>query len=183
MAVTTRLGLFKPAGTDLVDRVADLNNNWDLIDSKAGRVVCTSATRPTGGNLYNGLPIYETDTGNFYTYDSGAAAWKAETAFNGTSKVSISANLELGWGSIATATNASGDIGSMGLLVAAMSWSTCYMFLLMNGDGITRANCHGANTSSTFPAAGGINTRWWLANTGAVVASASVRWNFIAVGK
>lgn len=35
--------------------------------------VCTSTTRPTGGALFTGLAIYETDTKRFYIYDG--AAW------------------------------------------------------------------------------------------------------------
>lgn len=35
--------------------------------------VCTSGTRPTGGSLFAGLAIFETDTKRFYIYDG--AAW------------------------------------------------------------------------------------------------------------
>lgn len=32
-------------------------------------IVCTSSTRPTGGSLFEGLGIYETDTDRFYMYN------------------------------------------------------------------------------------------------------------------
>lgn len=59
---TTRLGLTKPATTDLVDVVVDLNTPYDVIDSVIPFVVCTSTTRPSVP--YKGLAIYETDTHN-----------------------------------------------------------------------------------------------------------------------
>lgn len=37
--------------------------------------VVTSGTRPTGGSLFNGLAIYETDTKRFYIYDSATTTW------------------------------------------------------------------------------------------------------------
>ena len=71
---TTRLGLFKPdpdpvTGDD-VD-VVDLNDNSDRIDGNIGYVVCTSGTRP--GTPWQGMPIYETDTGFCYVWTG--AAW------------------------------------------------------------------------------------------------------------
>lgn len=67
--LTTKLKLFKPGNTDIVDNVADLNNNFDTIDINIGSIICTSTTRPTGGSLFAGLGIYETDTGFEYIYD------------------------------------------------------------------------------------------------------------------
>lgn len=37
--------------------------------------VCTSTTRPAGAQLYNGLTIYESDTGLIYVYLTGTSAW------------------------------------------------------------------------------------------------------------
>lgn len=65
---TSRLVLRKPGGSDNVNEVLDLNNNWDIVDLNAGFRVCTSATRP--GTPYQGQQIYETDTKNRY-YWSG----------------------------------------------------------------------------------------------------------------
>jgi hypothetical protein len=64
---TTRLGLFKPdpdpiTGDD-VD-VTDLNDNADAMDSAVGYILCTNATRPA--SPWQGMPIYETDTGRAY---------------------------------------------------------------------------------------------------------------------
>lgn len=66
---TTKLALFKPASTDTVDNAVDLNNNWDKIDTQLPFQIVTSTTRPTGGNLYAGQKIYETDTGLYVVYD------------------------------------------------------------------------------------------------------------------
>lgn len=66
---TTRLGLTKPAGSDVVD-VAVLNANADKIDAAVGIVVCTSTTRPT--SPFTGQQIYETDTKQLQTYTGSA---------------------------------------------------------------------------------------------------------------
>jgi hypothetical protein len=72
--LTTRLKLFKPANTDAVDVDVDLDQNYDKIDAAAGLTICTSSTRPSGGSLYSGLTIYETDTNLVYCYDG--ATWQ-----------------------------------------------------------------------------------------------------------
>lgn len=59
---TTKLGLRKPATTDLVTVGTDLSGNFDAIDAAAGDVVCTSATRPA--TPWSGQTIFETDTGS-----------------------------------------------------------------------------------------------------------------------
>jgi hypothetical protein len=56
---TPRLALTKPAGTDLVS-LADINANYDKLDTNAGIFLCTSVTRP--GTPYSGQLIFETDT-------------------------------------------------------------------------------------------------------------------------
>lgn len=69
---TTRLGLTKPASTDLVD-VAVLNTNFDKTDAAAGAYVCTSTTRPA--TPYAGQIIYETDTDQSFVWDSATSTW------------------------------------------------------------------------------------------------------------
>lgn len=68
---TTRLGLRKPATTDLITVGTDLDANYDLIDLAVGYTVCTSITRPA--TPYSGQAIYETDTAR--TYVRSGAAW------------------------------------------------------------------------------------------------------------
>jgi hypothetical protein len=80
--LTTKLKLFKPATTDVVDVVADLNNNYDIVDSAVGDKICTSSTRPSGGSLYAGLAIYETDTHQAMVWDG--AAWKRKSTVPNT---------------------------------------------------------------------------------------------------
>lgn len=71
---TNRLGLIKPSGGENVD-VDQLNANFDRLDAKIATVVCTSTTRPTGTDRYQGLVIYETDTGNTYVWDGTGWVW------------------------------------------------------------------------------------------------------------
>lgn len=69
---TTRLGLTKPDGTDLVD-IAVLNTNANKIDAAVGAFVCTSTTRPS--TPYAGQIIYETDTDQSFVWDSATSTW------------------------------------------------------------------------------------------------------------
>jgi hypothetical protein len=69
---TTRLGLTKPDGTDLVD-IAVLNTNFDKTDAAVGAFVCTSTTRPS--TPYAGQIIYETDTDQSFVWDSATSTW------------------------------------------------------------------------------------------------------------
>ena len=66
---TTKLGLTKPAYTDVVD-VQDLNTNADLIDAASGMTICTSSTRP--GSPWSGQIIFETDTLGSFVWDGSA---------------------------------------------------------------------------------------------------------------
>lgn len=60
---TSRLNLYKPAsdGSEYVNVVTDLNNNYDAIDLAVGSRPVTSTTRPS--TPYGGQHILETDTG------------------------------------------------------------------------------------------------------------------------
>lgn len=69
---TTRLGLRKPATSDNVNIVTDLNDNYDDIDNHLGHLVCTSASRPTGSDRFQGRTIYETDTLQTAMWDGSA---------------------------------------------------------------------------------------------------------------
>jgi len=69
---TTKLGLTKPAYTDVVD-VQDLNTNADLIDAASGMTICTSSTRP--GSPWSGQIIFETDTLGTFVWDG--SAWQS----------------------------------------------------------------------------------------------------------
>lgn len=76
---TTRLGLYKTSsdGSDLVNVVTDLLNNWDTLDLNIGYRDCTSTTRPS--TVWKGLPIRESDTGRLYVSNGTApasASWK-----------------------------------------------------------------------------------------------------------
>lgn len=71
---TTRLGLRKPAGTELYS-VTEVNDNNDKIDAAVSRTSCTSTTRPSVP--FAGQAIFETDTKNCLTYNG--TAWVHES--------------------------------------------------------------------------------------------------------
>lgn len=50
----------------------DGTNWWQLNDE----IICTSATRPSGAALHDGLRIFETDTKESLVYYSAAAVWR-----------------------------------------------------------------------------------------------------------
>lgn len=70
---TTKLGLTKPAYTDIVD-VADLNDNADKLDAAAGfTIVANEAARPA--SPWTGQVIYQTDVSSSFMWDG--SAWQA----------------------------------------------------------------------------------------------------------
>lgn len=73
---TTRLGLVKPTpGTnEPVDVEAQLNGNWDKVDTAIGPTICTSGTRPV--TPYDGQLIRETDTRRVYIYNATQTTWE-----------------------------------------------------------------------------------------------------------
>lgn len=92
---TTKLGLVKPDGGDLVD-IAVLNANADKIDASAGPTICTSTTRPT--SPYNGQLIFETNTYNQYIWVSATSTWARLGSTPAGSVVTLaSATVPTGW--------------------------------------------------------------------------------------
>lgn len=67
---TTRLALYKPSMEDPVNVDTDLNENFLKIEKYIAFSECTSLTRPA--EPWEGLKIYETDTGLLYIYALGA---------------------------------------------------------------------------------------------------------------
>lgn len=72
---TTNLNLEMPSA-DMDYDVAVPNANMLKIDAMLARgVICTSTTRPTGGTVYAGLIIFETDTGLLLIRNGANTAW------------------------------------------------------------------------------------------------------------
>lgn len=76
---TTRLLLRKPDPNpttgDFIDVVTDINNSMDKLDATAGYTICTSGTRPTGTDRWDGREIYETDTRRNYLWSAAVSDW------------------------------------------------------------------------------------------------------------
>jgi hypothetical protein len=76
---TTRLLLRKPdpdpTTGDLINVVTDINNSMDKLDAVVGATVCTSGTRPTGADRWDGRQIYETDTRRNYMWSAAVTTW------------------------------------------------------------------------------------------------------------
>lgn len=75
---TTRLLLWKPDGSPGGDNInvnTDINDNADIIDSAINFTICTSGTRPTGAQRWDGRQIYETDTRRAYMWQQGLGFW------------------------------------------------------------------------------------------------------------
>lgn len=76
---TTRLLLRKPdpdpSTGDFINVVTDINNSMDKIDGAIGFTVCTSGTRPTGVDRWDGRQIHETDTRRNYMWSAALTTW------------------------------------------------------------------------------------------------------------
>lgn len=72
---TARLGLLKPDATDFVNVVTQLSGNLQIIDTNIYTFPCLSSARP--GAPFQGMLIYETDTGLIYVWSG--AAWTIVT--------------------------------------------------------------------------------------------------------
>lgn len=72
ITTTSRLGLTKDDNNELYS-VERVNANADKVDANIGIIVCTSSTRPS--TPYNGMHIYETDTGLHGLWRSDLSSW------------------------------------------------------------------------------------------------------------
>lgn len=102
MATTTaRLGLRKPAGTDLVAVATDVSGNADIIEAAVDRT-CTSSTRPS--SPWIGMRAYETDTKRIIccTQVTPSIEWIFLNAISGvsTSRPSTTGTQDLTTGSL-----------------------------------------------------------------------------------
>jgi hypothetical protein len=82
---TTRLGLSKPDDDEPYDVSIEHGTNLDKIDSAISFTECTSSTRPTGGDAWDGRGIVESDTGKAYVREDGA--WRQVAVNTGSSFV------------------------------------------------------------------------------------------------
>lgn len=76
---TTKLGLRKPdpnpSTGDFINVTTDINNSMDTLDSAVGVFICTSGTRPTGSQRWDGRDIFETDTRRRYMWSASVNDW------------------------------------------------------------------------------------------------------------
>lgn len=76
---TTKLGLRKPdpdpSTGDFISVTTDINQSMDKIDAAMSTFICTSGTRPTGADRWDGREIYETDTRRRFMWANGLSAW------------------------------------------------------------------------------------------------------------
>jgi hypothetical protein len=97
---TPRLQLLKPDGTENVNEVTQLNDNYDKIDANINLKVVTSATRPP--SPYQGQSIFETDTGRVLYYNG--TKWKV---------ISPTVEFDKCTGDVSNSTTALADITGM----------------------------------------------------------------------
>lgn len=114
---TTRLLLRKPdpdpSTGDLINVSLDLNGNWDKIDGAIGKTICTSGTRPTGVDRWDGREIYETDTRRSYMWSAALTTWLPLLVGRGTDGPYL----------LGQSTDTSGEgINSRGSVAAAEMW-------------------------------------------------------------
>lgn len=97
---TSRLGLYKPDGSEDINVETDLNDNFDKIDLNVGFRPVTSTTRPS--TVWAGLQIVETDTNRTYVSNGSApasASWVeiltagASFTLTGTGSINLSGSV------------------------------------------------------------------------------------------
>jgi hypothetical protein len=91
--LTTRLQMLKPDGTDNINRINQLNNNWSILDSAVGVTECTSVTRPA--TPFPGQILRETDTLNVKFRNAANSAWVTANSIpivSNTSDVTVPTN-------------------------------------------------------------------------------------------
>jgi hypothetical protein len=91
---------------------------------------------------------------------------------------SASNQYQLNFGTSVIATNASGDA------TITSGLTTLNGFMMWNGDSTARPNAVFGNTRANFPAVanGSVTVRGWTGNTAALLASVSVRYNWLGWG-
>lgn len=82
---TTRLALSKPDENEPYDVSIEHGSNLDKIDAAISFTECTSSTRPTGADAWDGRAIIESDTGKAYVREDGA--WRQIAVFTGSAVV------------------------------------------------------------------------------------------------
>jgi len=56
---TARLGLLRPAGTDIVELISQINDNFDKIDKWAGVILTPAGIKPANSALFDGAIVKE----------------------------------------------------------------------------------------------------------------------------
>jgi hypothetical protein len=153
---TSRGRIIKVDYSENVDVLAQIAAAFDRIDSRLGAVSCTSTTRPSGTDLYTGLPIYETDTGRFAVWNG--SAWKGHAG-----------------GTYAGTTNAFGDLNIPSTGFASWDW-----FVVASGD-MVRNNMVVA-PYNPFPSNPTPSIKCWTGNTGGGILNTVVRVNWHGYG-
>lgn len=61
---------------EVMDVTTWISNNMTILDKMMGAFPCTSSTRPTGGDRFTDMLIFERDTLDLRRWDTGAASWE-----------------------------------------------------------------------------------------------------------
>jgi hypothetical protein len=93
-SATPKLGLYRSLsdGSENVNVVLDLLDNWDKVDAATGATAVTSSTRPA--SAYNGQIIRETDTSRIYVSNGtlpGSASFTTQLFAAGVASISATA--------------------------------------------------------------------------------------------
>lgn len=145
-STTSRVSLYKPAGSENINVTTDLNNNLDKIDTNLGcRVVATATARNAISPFWEGMLVRQTDTGAVYVS-------------NGTPPISGS------WTQVATAGSALSITGTNSMVLNGTASSTVKLESLVSGDGNDRFQMTADGTMKWGPGSAGVDVQ--LARTG-----------------
>jgi len=144
---TTRLGLYKTAsdGSENVNVVTDLLNNWDSIDLNFGFRSVTSSTRPS--SPFTGQIIRESDTSRTLLWNGSSWIDIVNTQGASTSTVTVTTS-----GATAGAFSVTADgTASAGVVTIVTSSTAKRAFdYRVTGDAVSRVRLDASSTSGTI---------------------------------
>lgn len=152
---TTRLLLRKPDPNpttgDLINVTTDISDSMDKLDATAGFTVCTSGTRPTGTDRWDGRQIYETDTRRTYMWANALTTWLPMLVSRGTDGPYL----------LGQSVDTSGEgINSRGSAVGANMWRS-----RVTSDANPRFTIDADGAMNWGPGSGAVDTKLYRSTT------------------
>ena len=174
---TTRLGLYKSKsdGSENVNLVLDLLNNWDRLDLAAGVQIVTSSTRPS--SPFPGKLIAESDTGYRSFFHNGTSPTSGGWVEIPNSSSTFGKALSIGGGlSVGGTLSVAGNVSVSGNLTT--SGVGQQLFVRKTGNQSSNSNSYSSDSELTLSLAAGATYIFNAFITYSTVAAAGINMRF-----